>query len=60
MMELTETEKNKLEKMICPKCNDVLRKEIINDKTLLVCISYYCRWEICVDEIPENIKENPA
>jgi ssDNA-binding Zn-finger/Zn-ribbon topoisomerase 1 len=48
--ELTELEKNKIEKMICPKCNDGLRKETAGDDTRLVCINYYCRWEISIDE----------
>ena len=47
--DLTETEKSKLEKMICPKCNDGMREERINDKKILVCVNYYCRWEICMD-----------
>ena len=51
--DLTEAEKAKVEKMLCPKCNDGLREERINDKKMLVCVNYYCRWEICADEKSE-------
>ena len=51
--DLTESEKSKVEKMICPKCNDGLREETVNDNKVLVCVNYYCRWEICVDDESE-------
>jgi len=54
MKELTESEKAKIKKMVCPECNDALRKESVGDKTYLVCVNYYCRWEICTEDIPEE------
>ena len=48
--DLTESEKAKVEKMLCPKCNDGLREETVNGKKMLVCVNYYCRWEIRIEE----------
>ena len=47
--DLTEQETAKVKQKLCPKCNDGLREEKINDKTVLVCVNYYCRWEVCMD-----------
>ena len=57
-MDLTESEKNKLEKGLCPKCGDGLT-EFTETKTengrererrFVVCNNYYCRWETAVPD----------
>jgi len=59
--ELTEAEKSKVEKMICPKCNDGLRKftktQVKDGREYTChwvdCINYYCPWEACINETSE-------
>ena len=53
--DLTEQELAKVKQKLCPKCNDGLREEQIKDKIVLVCVNYYCRWEVCIDNTSPTI-----